>query len=75
MPSEDAPIRKKSYRLMHSFRVQEVSDHEAQGFVITPECGDPEGLSIKVKAGWDAILDGYVQALKEAGPPYCPRGT
>jgi Uncharacterized protein conserved in bacteria (DUF2252) len=30
---------------------------------------DAEGLSIKVKAGCDAILEGYVQSLKEAGRP------
>ena len=30
---------------------------------------DAEGLSIKLKAGCDAILEGYVQSLKEAGRP------
>jgi len=30
---------------------------------------DAEGLSIKVKAGCDAILEGYVQTLKEGGHP------
>jgi uncharacterized protein (DUF2252 family) len=30
---------------------------------------DAEGLSIKVKAGCDAILEGYVQSLKEGGRP------
>ena len=30
---------------------------------------DAEGLSIKVKAGCDAILEGYVRSLKEGGRP------
>ena len=30
---------------------------------------DAEGLSIKVKAGCDAIVEGYVQSLKEGGRP------
>jgi Uncharacterized protein conserved in bacteria (DUF2252) len=30
---------------------------------------DAEGLSIKVKAGCDAILEGYFQSLKEGGRP------
>jgi Uncharacterized protein conserved in bacteria (DUF2252) len=30
---------------------------------------DAEGLSIKVKAGCDAILEGYVHSLKEGGRP------
>jgi predicted RecB family endonuclease len=30
---------------------------------------DAEGLSIRVNAGCDAILEGYVQSLQEGGRP------